>query len=81
MRKIKRYFKGVAEEAHRVRWPHKKEFWGSVSIVLIITVISALVILAEDFLTIKVIDGFEDSFGESATSAGAAIIQMIKWRF
>ena len=45
MRKIKSYFRGVAEEAHRVRWPKKKDFWSSVAVVMSVTILSALVIL------------------------------------
>ena len=34
MSKIKRYFKGVVEQAKMVRWPSKKELFSSVLIVL-----------------------------------------------
>ena len=60
MRKIKSYFRGVAEEAHRVRWPKKKDFWSSVAVVMSVTILSALVILLLDFVTLYVIKGFEN---------------------
>ena len=74
MRKIKSYFRGVAEEAHRVRWPKKKDFWSSV----------ALVILLLDFVTLYVIKGFENIGGgssDSTSSAAALIVNFFKRGF
>ena len=84
MRKIKSYFKGVAQEARRVRWPHKREFWSSVAVVMTVTVVAALVILFLDFLTLQVIKGFEDNFSKdssSSSSAAAMLIGLVKGRF
>ena len=47
MKKIRKYFKGVAEEAHRVRWPSAKELWPAVGVVIGVTVICAF----QPFLT------------------------------
>ena len=41
MNKRKRYFRGVGEEARRVRWPNAKQLWKSVVVVLVIAIITA----------------------------------------
>ena len=83
MKKIKSYFKGVSEEAHRVRWPKKKDFWSSVAVVMSVTILSALVILLLDFVTLYVIKGFENIGGSasSSSSAAALIINFFKRGF
>ncbi len=48
MGKIVRYFKGVAKEAHRIRWIKKDEFWKAVATVLVITVFAAVFLAIED---------------------------------
>ena len=52
MKKIRKYFKGVAEEAHRVRWPSAKELWPAVGIVIGVTVICAIVLAISDYLAL-----------------------------
>ena len=82
MRKIKSYFRGVAEEAHR--WPKKKDFWSSVAVVMSVTILSALVILLLDFVTLYVIKGFENIGGgssDSTSSAAALIVNFFKRGF
>lgn len=84
MRKIKSYFRGVAEEAHRVRWPKKKDFLSSVAVVMSVTILSALVILLLDFVTLYVIKGFENIGGgssDSTSSAAALIVNFFKRGF
>ena len=84
MRKIKSYFRRVAEEAHRVRWPKKKDFWSSVAVVMSVTILSALVILLLDFVTLYVIKGFENIGGgssDSTSSAAALIVNFFKRGF
>lgn len=76
MNKIRNYFKGVGIEARRVRWPRKKALWSAVAVVTIITVVAALAIFFEDWLTVQVMKGFEEAFSSEveATSETAARI-------
>lgn len=60
MKKITRYFRGVGQEAKRVRWPHRKQLWTSVGVVLVITVISALVLYFEDWISSNILKSFEN---------------------
>lgn len=69
MKKITAYFKGVGEEARRVRWPNKRKLWTSVGIVLFITVLSALVIYFEDYITVMILKAFETN---NPTSSGSS---------
>ena len=50
MKKISKYFRGVAEEARRIRWPNQKLLWKSVAIVLTIAIVSALFIVLSDLI-------------------------------
>ena len=49
MKKILGYFKGVAHEAKRVRWPKRKELFAAIAVVLIITVFAATFLTLEDY--------------------------------
>jgi len=80
MNKIKNYFKGVGIEARRVRWPGKKMLWNAVAVVTIITVFAAVVIFFEDWLTIQVMQGFENAFSsevETTSETAARVITFI----
>jgi len=80
MNKIRNYFKGVGSEARRVRWPQKKVLWNAVAVVTIITVFAGLVIFFEDWLTVRVMQGFEDAFSsevEATSEAAARVITFI----
>lgn len=72
MNKIKNYFKGVGIEARRVRWPHKKKLWKAVATVCIIAIIAALLIFFEDWITIQILQAFEDVFPSSEASSSAS---------
>lgn len=80
MKKISKYFRGVGEEARRVRWPDQKTLWQAVGIVLLIAVGFALFIYLCDLLTIQIMKGFENAFPKDSTStstsssAAAAIV-------
>ncbi|MFA6829245.1 MAG: preprotein translocase subunit SecE [Bacilli bacterium] len=78
MKKISRYFRGVGEEARRVRWPDQKTLWKYVAIVLVIAVGFALFIYACDALTIQIMKAFNSAFGtdSASTSDSAATAQM-----
>jgi len=81
MNKIIGYFKGVGLEGRRVRWPNRKTLWSAVGVVTTITVVAALVLFFEDWLTIRVMSGFEEAFSnstEEATSAVEAATRLIK---
>lgn len=49
MKKITGYFKGVAREAKRIRWPKKDAFIPAIAVVLCITVFTALFLALEDY--------------------------------
>ncbi len=76
MNKFTRYFKGVGEEARRIRWPSQKELWRAVAIVLVITIVAALFIYLSDYLAIQIMKAFEYAFpstgGDSSTEEEAA---------
>jgi preprotein translocase SecE subunit len=71
MHKINAYFKGVGQEARRVRWPNRKKLWSAVGTVCIITIVSALFIYFEDFLVAQMMKGFQAVYPSSANSSGS----------
>ncbi|MFA6796397.1 MAG: preprotein translocase subunit SecE [Bacilli bacterium] len=80
MNKIRNYFKGVGIEARRVRWPRKKVLWNAVAVVTIITVFAAVVIFYEDWLTLRLMQGFEEAFSnevETTSETAARIVTFI----
>lgn len=68
MRKLNKYFKGVAEEAQRVRWPSSKELWKAVGIVLVITIICSLVLLLSDYIAAEMMKAFSKNMPSTSTS-------------
>lgn len=81
MNKLKKYFRGVGEEARRIRWPDSKTLWKSVGIVLLISVGFALFIYLCDLLTIQIMKSFENAFKNNtstdSSSAAAEIVNLI----
>ena len=83
MNKISKYFRGVNEEARRVRWPTGQELLKYVLIVLTITIIVALFLYLFDFLAIQINRAFENAFPkedettEEAKEATAMLIRFI----
>lgn len=84
MKKIKKYFKGVAEEAHRVRWPSARELWPSVGIVIGVTVICAIVLAISDYLALQILQAFQrvnpntaSSTTDTANEAANALVSLI----
>lgn len=70
MYKISKYFRGVGEEARRIRWPDQKTLWRSVGIVLLIAVGFALYIYLCNLLSLQIMKGFRTAFGvESSDSS------------
>ena len=84
MRKISRYFKGVAEEAHRVRWPNSKELWTAVAIVMVVVVVCCLVLVLCDYVSYLMIDAFRGQVptSDSSSSSGSGDISAVEaaWR-
>lgn len=73
MHKISKYFRGVGEEARRIRWPDRKLLWQSVAKVLVIALVAALVIALSDYLIIQIIQAVEEAYPQgSDTSADSS---------
>ena len=79
MNKISKYFRGVAEEAKRVRWPDQKTLWKSVAIVLVIATVAALAIVLSDYLTVLIMRSFEIAMPTSGTSNSSAAAMLINY--
>jgi len=71
MNKITRYFKGVGEEARRVRWPDQKTLWKAVGIVLVISIVCALFIALFDYLTVQIMRAIDSAIPASSTSGSS----------
>lgn len=71
MKKINKYFRGVGEEARRIRWPSRKDLFQSVAKVLAIGIVSALAIVLSDYLIMQIIHAVEEAY-PSATSGDAS---------
>ncbi len=69
MNKFTRYFRGVGEEARRIRWPDKKTLWFSVGIVLVIAIVSALVTYGSDWIGIQINRAFGIAFPTSSSGS------------
>lgn len=79
MKKITKYFKGVGEEARRVRWPHKRVLWNAVGLVLSVTIVAALGLMLADFLTSQILRSFDNAFPHSSSATSAAnLIDYVK---
>ncbi|MBQ8141852.1 MAG: preprotein translocase subunit SecE [Bacilli bacterium] len=77
MNKIGKYFRGVAEEAKRVRWPDSKLLWKSVAIVLTITIVTALSITLFDWMAIQINRAFDIAFPKDSSSASNTAAAML----
>lgn len=73
MGKMKKYFKGVAEEAHRVRWPVGKELWRSVAIVVTITIVCCLVLVLADYVTYQIMAAFQQNIPSTLVSSSSGV--------
>lgn len=86
MKKIRKYFKGVAEEAHRIRWPSAKELWPAVGVVIGVTVICAIVLAISDYLALEILRAFQrvnpntsSTSGSGTEAAANAILSVVKY--
>ena len=72
MNKMKKYFRGVAEEARRIRWPDQKTLWKAVAIVLSIAIVTALFITMFDYLVLYINRGISDAMKQGSTSTDSS---------
>jgi preprotein translocase SecE subunit len=80
MNKISKYFRGVNEEARRIRWPDRKTLWKSVAIVLVISIIAALAIALSDWLAVQINRAFRIAFPEKTSdSSSSGVAAAINW--
>jgi len=56
------YFRGVAREAKRVRWPNKDELLPAIAVVICITVFTALFLALEDYAANTIIEQLKNAF-------------------
>ena len=68
MNKFTRYFRGVGEEARRIRWPDSRTLWRCVGIVLVISIVASLAIVLSDWLAANIMKAFEEAFPKSSDS-------------
>ena len=81
MNKLTKYFRGVGEEARRIRWPNSKVLFRSVAIVLVISITSALAIVLSDWLAAQIMKAFEEVFPKSSESADSGTVAMLTYVF
>ena len=77
MSKMTKYFRGVNEEARRIRWPDRKTLWKAVAVVLVITIISALVMYFSDFIASQIMKAFDLVFPKSSNSDSTSTSEAI----
>lgn len=73
MNKISKYFRGVAEEARRIRWPDQKTLWKAVGVVLSISLIAALFIVLSDWLTLYINRGLSNAFNQGSEASSSTV--------
>lgn len=79
MKKLTAYFRGVGQEARRVRWPSRSKLWKSVGTVVLVTVIAALVLVLCDLLAANLLSAFDKQKpSSSAASAATVLIDNLK---
>lgn len=59
---MKSYAKGVVKEVKRVRWPKRDELIPAIVVTVVIAVLAALILLAEDVAGARLIDILGDAF-------------------
>ncbi|MCI7602497.1 MAG: preprotein translocase subunit SecE [Candidatus Onthovivens sp.] len=56
------YFRGVAREAKRVRWPKREAFLPAIGVVIAITVFAAIFLVLEDLAAGTLIEQLQKAF-------------------
>lgn len=59
---VKSYAKGVVKEGKRVRWPKRDELIPAIIVTVVIAVLAALILLAEDAAGTRLIEILGDAF-------------------
>jgi len=59
---VKSYAKGVVKEGKRVRWPKRDVLIPSITVVVVISVVAALLLFAEDAAGNRLIQILKDAF-------------------
>ncbi len=77
MKKRKTYFRGVSEEAKRVRWPNSKQLWKSVRVVLVIAIITASLIALFDYAARQIRKAFGDIYPKASTSTSSGTSEAV----
>ena len=78
MNKIKRYFRGVWEQAKMVRWPKRKDLFQSVGIVLMVVAVAAIALTISDGIISQLLQTLDKQFNSAKDSASAiGILPMI----
>ena len=72
MNKCKRYFRGVNEEAKRIRWPNAKQLWKSVVVVLVIAIVTAGRIALFDWAAREIRKAFAGIYPKDSTSTSTS---------
>ncbi len=60
---LKNYAKGVVKEGKRVRWPKRDVLIPSIVVVVVIAVLAALILFAEDAAGNRLIQILKEAFG------------------
>ncbi len=68
---MKSYAKGVVKEGKRVRWPKRDELIPAIIVTVVIAVLAALILLAEDAAGNRLIEILGDAFKSFGGGTGA----------
>ena len=72
MNKRKRYFRGVNDEAKRIRWPSAKQLWKSVVGVLVIAIVTASRSALFDWAAREIRQAFAGIYPKYSTSTSTS---------
>lgn len=83
MGKLNRYFRGVSEEARRIRWPNARTLFKSVAIVLVIAIVAGASMMLFDWISSEIQRAFQIAFPKSdstdSTTLEAGIRMLTGW--
>ncbi|HPS19090.1 MAG TPA: preprotein translocase subunit SecE [Bacilli bacterium] len=68
---MKSYAKGVVKEGKRVRWPKREELIPAIVVTVVISVVAALILLAEDAAGSRLIEILSEAFKSISGGTGA----------
>ena len=64
MGKTKKYLQGVVKEGKRVRWPNRETILKSLGVVLVITIVVALWLSLDVYISAVLIKVFQNTFSK-----------------